>query len=190
MALDICSSRILESTDVFYRWNEIVEERKKFEDLTKAIEDVLCSGKKILIMGNGGSAAEATHIAAEFLGKCVIDVGPRPVISLCDSTSAILAISNDFGFDYVFQRQVIALASEGDLVIGLTTSGLSKNVLLALDAARDNDCITSLWTSEKCPKEILEKYHFTLVAPTESTPRAQELHLLWGHIIAESLEIV
>jgi D-sedoheptulose 7-phosphate isomerase len=158
-------------------------------ELSARVLDTLKSGSKILLFGNGGSAAEANHIAAEFVGKCVRDVGPQAAISLSENQSSITAIANDFGFEQIYSRQVLAIANPNDLVIGLSTSGNSKNVLLALQVAKTMDCLTVLLTSNQSNFIDTPNYlDFILRAPTNSTPRAQEIHLFWGHIISEFLE--
>jgi len=165
---------------------------EEFLIFSKFCDQVVSSlklGKKIIIFGNGGSCAEASHIAAEFVGKCVVDSGPLPAICLNDSSSAITAIANDWGYDYVFSRQLKALASRGDVVIGLSTSGTSSNVLTALSSAQVLGCVTSLWTSNR----YVDNSHdvdYVFKAPTSSTPRAQELHLLMGHVLAEYVESI
>ena len=139
-------------------------------------------------MGNGGSAAEATHLAAEFVSKCCIDHEPWPAMALNDSISAITAIGNDYGFEEIFSRQIKAFANSQSVVIGLSTSGKSNNVLQGLRAARSMGAFTSLWTSQLCPDASIMLVDNKLIAPTISTPRAQELHLLWGHAMAEIIE--
>jgi D-sedoheptulose 7-phosphate isomerase len=153
-------------------------------EFIKVTYDCLLSGNKIIFFGNGGSAAEATHIAAEFIGKCVLDVGPHAAISLNDSTSILTGIANDFGFEQVFQRQVEVLAKADDVLIGLTTSGNSSNVIAGLEAGFKKGAITALWTSTKF-KNNLNWIDFTLRVPSIVTPRIQEAHLVMGHIMSE-----
>ena len=160
----------------------------KLEALTMQIKSAFDSGNKVFIFGNGGSAAEATHIAAEFTGHCVLDHKPWPVLSLNDSVSALTAISNDYGLDQVFLRQIEAFGKKGDVAIGLSTSGTSPNVRSALDFAAEIGIYTSLWTCNRLKEDI--NYDIVLKAGTSSTPRAQEAHLFWGHVISEYLEIV
>lgn len=158
-----------------------------FGKFCKHVKSNLDLGNKILIFGNGGSASEASHIAAEFVGKCVIDSGALPAICLSDSSASITAVANDWGFEFIFSRQLDAHARTGDLAIGLTTSGSSVNVLNGLSQARSLGCVTSLWTSTRFmgqPDEV----DYLFKAPTNSTPRAQELHLQMGHALAEYIE--
>jgi len=158
------------------------------ENLERIVEkffSTLTSGNRVAFIGNGGSASEATHLAAEFTGKCVIDHKPLPVMCLSESQSSITAIGNDYGFDYIFSRQVQAHLRKGDLLIALSTSGRSKNILEALRMAVKMNVETMLWMGDfevNLPEVEVFK------VPSNSTPRIQEVHLAWGHIVAEVLE--
>ena len=146
---------------------------------------IFSSGNRIAFIGNGGSASEAIHLAAEFTGKCVIDHRPLPVMCLNESQSSITAIANDYGFDQIFSRQVEAHLREGDLLIALSTSGRSKNILEALNTAVKMNVEVMLWMGDfevDLPRVQIFK------VPSNSTPRIQEVHLAWGHIIAEVIE--
>jgi D-sedoheptulose 7-phosphate isomerase len=148
--------------------------------------DAILSGNKIVFMGNGGSAAEATHLAAEFTGKCVVQHQPVAALCLNESLSAITAIGNDYGFDQIFTRQVKAHVKKGDVVVALSTSGRSQNIISALNLAVEQHALTYLWTGNvdlDIPGVEIWR------VPSESTPRIQEVHLMWGHIIAEVFEI-
>ena len=160
----------------------------EFTKLTNQFLNAITNGGRIFFMGNGGSAAEATHIAAEFVSKCCIDHEPWPAMALNDSISAITAISNDYGFEEIFSRQIKAFANSKSVVIGLSTSGKSRNILRGLQTAKALGAFTSLWTSQQCPLDIQDFIDNKLIAPTYSTPRAQEVHLLWGHSLAEVVE--
>lgn len=161
---------------------------ENFLALTERCMNTLTTGGQIFFMGNGGSAAEASHIAAEFVSKCCVDHSPWPALALNESISAITAIGNDFGFEEIFARQVKAFCNESSVVIGLSTSGKSENVIAGLRAANFLGAYTSLWTSELYNKNEELNFVNLLVAPTNSTPRAQEIHLLWGHALAEIIE--
>jgi D-sedoheptulose 7-phosphate isomerase len=174
-----------ESLDVLMKNSQIDE----FSTLTNQCLQAITNGGRIFFMGNGGSAAEATHLAAEFVSKCCIDHEPWPAMALNDSISAITAIGNDYGFEEIYSRQIKAFANSQSVVIGLSTSGKSSNVLRGLRTARSMGAFTSLWTSQLCPDTSMMLVDNKLVAPTISTPRAQELHLLWGHAMAEIIEI-
>lgn len=173
-------------------WTGLVE-RLRDEDLVTEVRaagmtiiDALARGNKLIVLGNGGSAAMANHIAAEFSGKCIQDREPLPAISLADSSTAITAIGNDYGFDQVFTRGLRALGAVGDVVIAMSTSGSSRNVLQALDTARELGLTTIMLTGAAAP-ENLEADH-VLRAPVESTPRVQEVHLLWAHSWCEAVD--
>lgn len=148
---------------------------------------VLLNGNKIALVGNGGSAAEAMHIAAEFTGRCVVDHDPWNVVCLNESQSAITAIANDYGVEQIFARQVQAHLSKGDLLIALSTSGSSRNILEALLTAKNKDVATTLWMGDfESPLKDLNCWKVQSI----STPRIQEIHLMWGHLIAETIELM
>lgn len=181
--------KIQDAINTYQAWLEDDVQVVRFEKFIDEVLGSLKSGNKIIFFGNGGSAAEATHLAAEFTGKCVNDIGPLPALSLNDSISALTAISNDWTFDNVFARQVQALIRAGDVVVGLSTSGASSNVLAGLKEAKRIGAVSSLWSSKQL--KDLSKFDFNYIfqAPTDSTPRSQELHLLIGHILAEEIEL-
>lgn len=153
--------------------------------LSMKILECFKSGGKIAFVGNGGSAAEAMHLAAEFTGKCVMDHSPLPVMCLNESQSALTAIANDYGVEKMFSRLVEAHLNSGDILIALSTSGKSLNILEAISKAVEKDIQVVLWTGGKVSK--LEKVEIWNVF-SESTPRIQEIHLFWGHVIAEIVE--
>lgn len=159
---------------------------KMMTELAVEFIDTLAMGNKIAFVGNGGSAAEAMHISAEFTGKCVIEHKPLDVICLNESQSALTAIANDYGVEHIFSRQVEAHLKVNDLLIALTTSGKSNNILNALASAKKIGAKTMLWTGAGAPS-----YPDVRIwrAPTSSTPRAQEIHLIWGHMLAELVEL-
>lgn len=158
---------------------------KEIVQLAEKIVAIFKNGGKIAFVGNGGSAAEAMHLAAEFTGKCVIDHKPLPAICLNESQSSLTAIMNDFGADKVFSRLVDAHLTEGDLLIALSTSGRSKNVLEAIKTANANRIKTILWMGNFETSLVdVETWH----VDSKSTPRIQELHLFWGHVLAECVE--
>lgn len=148
--------------------------------------EVLKSGNKIAFLGNGGSAAESMHIASEFVSKCNIEHRPLNVICLNESQSAITAIANDYGFEFIFERLVEAELSKGDMLIALSTSGKSINVLRAINKALNLGVKVLLWTG---PSHLDINEIDVWNCALESTPRIQELHLIWGHLLAEYVEI-
>ena len=156
-------------------------------DASAILSKALKRGGKILICGNGGSAADAQHMAAEFVGKYLKVRKGLPALALTVNTSALTAIGNDFGFENVFARQVEALANKDDVLIGISTSGNSSNVIYALDLARSKGCATiALTGAQKCRMDTAAD--IVIKVPSESTPRIQELHILTIHMICELVE--
>ena len=147
----------------------------------------LSSGNKILIFGNGGSASQAQHFAAELVNKFLKIRPPLPVISLTTDTSALTSIANDFSFDLVFSRQIEALGKKGDIALGLSTSGNSPNIISALESARKKGIKTIAVTGYGGGK-MASVCDYLLDVPSDVTPRIQEIHLLILHILAEEIE--
>lgn len=145
------------------------------------------SGKKVLLMGNGGSAADAQHLAAEFVGRFELQRKAFPAIALTTDSSILTAVSNDFGFEESFARQVQALAADGDILIAISTSGKSANVLRAVDAARRAGCYTAGLTGKK-GGELASRVDLLLAVPSEKTQRIQEAHGLIGHMYCGLVE--
>jgi D-sedoheptulose 7-phosphate isomerase len=149
--------------------------------------DTLGAGKKVLLMGNGGSAADAQHFAAEIVGRFRLERRGLPAIALSTDTSILTAIGNDYGFEAIFRRQVEALAAEGDVVIGISTSGSSKNVFAALLLAREMGCrtVALLGKDGGSIKNIVD---LDLTIPSGDTPRVQEGHIMIIHILCDLIE--
>lgn len=147
----------------------------------------LKSRNKILLIGNGGSAADAQHIAAELTGRYKSERKGLPAIALTTDTSALTAISNDYGYGRVFDRQVEALANQGDLLIGISTSGNSANIISALEVAKELGCAT-LGMSGKSGGKMNEVCDLNLIIPSDDTPRIQEMHILIGHILCQAVD--
>ena len=159
-------------------------------DIEKAsviIVDALKNGNKILLCGNGGSAADAQHIAAELTGRYKTERRGLPGIALTTDTSALTAIGNDYGYDRVFDRQVESLATKGDVIIGISTSGNSKNVISALKLGREMGCKTVGLTGRD-GGSMNEVCDINLIVPSENTPRIQEMHILFGHTICQIID--
>jgi D-sedoheptulose 7-phosphate isomerase len=142
---------------------------------------------KLLIAGNGGSAADAQHLAAEFLSRFASDRRPLPCIALTTDTSVLTAIGNDYGFDHVFARQVRALAQNRDVFIAISTSGRSPNVIAALEAAREIGVTTVGFTGLNANR-MRELCDFCIVAPSTETAIIQQIHIVSGHIICGLIE--
>jgi len=149
--------------------------------------DTLKNGKKVILFGNGGSAADAQHIAAELTGRYKTERKGLPGLALTTDTSALTAIGNDYGYDRVFDRQVEALANEGDLLIGISTSGNSKNVISALAVGNETGCKT-LGFSGRSGGGMNDVCDLNLVVPSNNTPRIQEMHILFGHTICQCID--
>ena len=160
-------------------------------DVVDAIVDVIVAsireGGKVLLCGNGGSAAEAEHLAAELIGRFCFDRSPFPAVALASNVAALTAIANDYDYDDVYARAVTGLGRSGDVVMGLSTSGRSANVVAALKAGRDGGMVTVALTGPPgSPME--EAADHTLCVPTTRTAGIQEGHLLLGHVIFERVE--
>jgi D-sedoheptulose 7-phosphate isomerase len=146
------------------------------------------AGGTLLIFGNGGSAADAQHLAAEFTGRYLLDRVPLPALALADNTAAVTAIANDYGFDQVFARQVRAFAGDGGAAIALSTSGASANVLEGLRAARELGLLTIGVTGEGEAERMRALCDHLLTIPAEQTPQIQEGTMLVLHTICELVE--
>ncbi len=145
------------------------------------------NGGKVLLCGNGGSAADAQHIAAELSGRFYFDRHPLYAEALHVNSSYITAVANDYGYDEVFARLVLAMGKPNDILIGLSTSGNSPNILKAFAEARTLGMVTIGFTGENGGK-LKEKCNYLLNVPSNDTPRIQEVHILLGHIICELVE--
>lgn len=178
-------SRLRESAELKLRFakesvNDIVQ-------ATKIIHKSIRSGGKLLIFGNGGSAADAQHIASEFVNRFSKDRKAYSAIALTTDTSILTSIGNDRSFSNIFSRQVEALGSKGDVAWGISTSGKSKNVISALEVAKSIGLKTILLTGSEVGK-IVDSVDCLVKIPSKSTPRIQELHITVAHIICELVE--
>lgn len=161
----------------------------ELELFTQILRNAITERRMVFFFGNGGSAAEATHIAGEFTSYCLKKHEPWAAISLNDSNSVLTAIPNDYNFEAVFERQISALAKSGDVAIGLSTSGRSHNVLNGLEAAKKIGCTTVLLTSVRAEAQNFPYCDLTLRAKSEMTTTIQEIHLHWLHAIIEYVEL-
>jgi D-sedoheptulose 7-phosphate isomerase len=155
------------------------------------IDALICcfrQGNKLLICGNGGSAADAQHVAGEFINRFRYDHAPLPAIALTTDTSVLTSIGNDAAFENIFSRQVEALAKPGDILVGISTSGGSPNILKALDVAREQGMTTIAFTGEKGLESLGPKCDLCLVVPSTETPRIQESHIFIWHVICGVVE--
>ncbi len=155
-------------------------------EIAERVVEAFRRGRKLVLFGNGGSAADAQHIAGEFVGKFRFDRPCLPAIALTTNTSTLTAIANDFTYDAVFERAVEGLVEAGDVVIGLSTSGESANVVRGIVTAKRKGAVTVALTGAK--GRLAELADLALAVPSADTPRIQEVHITLGHIIAELVE--
>lgn len=162
------------------------ENISKVDKLAELMAERFNEGKKVIIFGNGGSACDAAHFAEEFTGRYRKDRRALPVITVNDA-GHITCVSNDYGFEEVFSRMVEAFCSEKDIVIGLSTSGNSANVVKAMEAAKDRDAVTVALIGKDGGK-MKGRYDFEWIIPGETSDRIQEIHMLILHILIEGVE--
>ena len=156
-------------------------------NVVEAITAALKAGNKILIFGNGGSAADAQHLAAEFVNRFMIERPPLPAIALSTDSSVLTSIGNDYSFSEVFSKQIRAIGQTGDVAWGISTSGTSPNVVKALDTAKKMGLVTVGFTG-KDGGDVARIADFTLNVSSNSTPRIQEVHITVGHVICEMVD--
>ncbi|MFV0471060.1 MAG: D-sedoheptulose 7-phosphate isomerase [Paludibacteraceae bacterium] len=159
----------------------------KIEEVSSILIDAFRDGRKVLFCGNGGSAADAQHLAAELSGRFYFDRAPLPAEALHVNTSYLTAVANDYGYDKVFSRMIQGSGFEGDVLIGLSTSGNSDNILKAFEEAKKNKMKTVALTGNTGGK-MKDIVNILLNVPSDDTPRIQEAHILLGHIICEIVE--
>lgn len=180
---------------VLKAFEESIEIKKKFvEDYVdtiieaaKVIADAFNRGKKLILFGNGGSAADASHIAAEFVNRFQKERPSLPALSLNTDMAVITSIANDYDFSEVFAKQLKSLSDEGDIVIAISTSGNSPNVLRAMDIAKKKRLTTIAFTGLKGEK-LASKANFAFIVPSDKTPRIQETHITLGHVLCRVVE--
>ncbi len=182
---NIILKRFKESGEVKTRF--LKENLPKLLDTIKLISYGFEAGNKLFFFGNGGSAADAQHLAAEFVNRYVMDRPPLPAIALTTDTSILTSISNDFSFDEIFAKQLKALGREGDVAIGISTSGNSPNMIKAFEVAKEMRMKTVALTGND-GGALARMADISLIVPSTSTPRIQEVHILVGHILCEMVE--
>lgn len=159
-----------------------------FDEACKEVIKRYKAGGRIYIAGNGGSAADAQHLAAEFVSKLAKDRGPLPAEALTVDSSILTAISNDYGFEQIFSRQIKGKLTEKDIFLGITTSGQSENILLALDACREMG-VPSIVFCGKDGGKVKGSANYCIVAPGDVTGTIQEVHIVLAHSLCESVEV-
>ncbi|HRO43997.1 MAG TPA: D-sedoheptulose 7-phosphate isomerase [Flavipsychrobacter sp.] len=160
---------------------------KRIEDVTQVVAGAFRAGNKVLFCGNGGSAADAQHLAAEFSGRFYTDRDPLPSEALHVNTSYLTAVANDYSYDVVYSRLVKGMGKNGDVLVGLSTSGNSVNIIKAFEQARQIGMITVGFTGES-GGEMKNLSDYLLNVPSNDTPRIQEAHIMIGHIICQLVE--
>lgn len=181
------AKKVTESAEVLQR---IANDQSLLDTLIEISEvciDALKSGKKILFMGNGGSAADSQHLAAELVSRFEFDRPGLPAIALTTDTSALTAIGNDYGFDRLFARQIEALGVEGDVLIGISTSGNSENINVGLKAAKEKGLVLVGWTGNK-QGAINQLTDYLVEVPSANTAEIQVGHIVIGHTICGFIE--
>lgn len=181
-------------TDIRNALATIADNFKKLENQSETIRAIadlwikaLSDGHKVIFCGNGGSAADSQHLAAELMGRYKIDRAPMPAMSLTTDTSALTAIGNDYGYEKVFSRPLKGIGNAGDVLVGISTSGNSKNVLDAFAAAQEKGIATVAFTGAKGGK-MKETADITLNVPSDITNNIQEMHIACGHLICGLVE--
>ncbi len=175
-------------------WNEHLEVAKALPTLAAPVASAvgliyssLAAGGQLLVAGNGGSAADAQHIVAELTGRFLLERQPLRAIALHGNTSALTAIANDYGYEHVFARELSAHARPGDVLLAISTSGNSRNILAAIEAARQSK-VNVIGLTGEAGGQMQSKCDLCLCVPSSSTARVQEMHITIGHAICELLE--
>ena len=176
-------------------FEESIEVKKKFieghvdaiMEVANVIANAFNKGKKLILFGNGGSATDASHLAAEFINRFQKERPSLPAIALNTDMAVITAIANDYDFSEIFSKQLKSLSDEGDVAIGISTSGSSANVLKAMDVAKKKKLITIAFTGMKGDK-FAAKAHYAFIVPSDKTARIQETHITLGHVLCRMVE--
>lgn len=187
MSQDRIAAHFQSSLDGLTRAVQSAELRATTYTIARAVTDALKAGNKLLLIGNGGSAADAQHIAAEIVGRYKQERPGWAAIALTTDTSALTAIANDYGYEQIFARQVQGLAKRGDVLFALSTSGRSPNILAALKVARDLGVTTIGFTGTK-GESLRASCDHLFIAPTDDTPVIQQVHMMAMHAICDEVE--
>ncbi len=187
--------RFLMKEKILKEFKESISVKEKFIhghldtviDASRAIAAAFNDGNKLILFGNGGSSTDASHIAAEFVNRFKRERPGLPAIAINTDMAVITSIANDYDYSEVFSRQLKSLAGEGDVVVAITTSGHSSNIVKALDAAKKKKLKTIIFTGAKGEK-LASKASYCFVVPSDNTPRIQEVHITLGHVICLMVE--
>ena len=182
---EIIRKRIEETETVKRQF--LQEGLSQLTSIIKLIADALENGNKLLLFGNGGSAAQAQHLAAEFVNRFFMDRPPLPAIALSTDTSSLTSIGNDYSFSEIFSKQIVALGREGDVAIGISTSGNSANVIRAIEVAKEIGLETVALTGND-GGDLAKVANHSLIVPSSNTPCIQEVHMTVAHILCEMVE--
>ncbi len=188
MSLDAIKATFQASIDTK---QALINDTKRLEELLEVAgvaSSTIKAGHKIMLCGNGGSAADSQHIAAELIGRFEKERQSMAAFALTTDTSALTSISNDYGYDQVFSRQIEGLGQSGDLLIGISTSGNSKNVVKAMEVARSKSIRTVALVGDKPDGEVQAMADYVLAAPSTNTARIQECHILMMHTLCQLVE--
>jgi D-sedoheptulose 7-phosphate isomerase len=180
----VISQRIEDSINVK---QQLLRQTQIWAEVAQNIIQSIKRGNKVLLFGNGGSAADAQHIAAEFVGRYYLDRPALPAQALTVNTSSLTAIGNDYAYDQIFSRQIEAFGQAGDVAIGISTSGNSPNVIEAMRAAKYKGMITIGMTGAS-GGQLKDETDYCICVPSRDTPRIQEAHILVGHVLSELVE--
>lgn len=182
---EIIRKRIEETETVKRQF--LQEGLSRLTSIIKLIADALENGNKLLLFGNGGSAAQAQHLAAEFVNRFSMDRPPLPAMALSTDTSILTSIGNDYSFSEIFSKQIVALGREGDVAIGISTSGNSANVIRAIEVAKEMGLETVALTGND-GGDLAKVANHSLIVPSSNTPCIQEVHMAVVHILCEMVE--
>ncbi len=185
--MDFIDSYLDESLDALTAFRADPAQRRVMLAMVDALTAAFQAGRKLLLCGNGGSASDAQHIAGEFLSRLMYDRRPLPALALTTDSAVLTAIGNDYGYDHVFERQVRALGQAGDVLLGLSTSGASANVLRALAAGRAQGMVCLGFTGNR-GGPMPDSCDHVLTAPSSNTPVIQQIHITAAHVICTLVE--
>lgn len=182
------SEIILYSIDeIIKNFHDLKNHAPKIAEIAQIWCDAISRGNKVIFCGNGGSAADSQHLAAELMGRYKVDRNPMPSLSLTTDTSALTAIGNDYGYDKVFSRQLRGIGNKGDILVGISTSGNSKNIIDAFHIAKEKEITTIAFTGQS-GGEMIKLADVTLNVPSTATNNIQEMHIACGHMICGIVE--